>query len=200
MPELSRAHNQYLTLLARILVADDTLLEEAVLAFKRKTGLQPAEERLRDWLLARADAVVNAHPSKIGGLVDSVVGRQRQLIESPTADVSLSPRTAAERLVLHAVRQGRLLAAEEKVKGACKAAFVEPAPKLAQRPTLVVERDLHPPHTPTRHLWALARRVPSSTLKASSCGRGVIASAHPAARIPRSRRPKRLLLPLLLAW
>ena len=101
VPELTLEHNQYLTLLARILVADETLL-----AFRRKTGLHPAEEVLKDWLLARADAVVNAHPSKLGGLVYSVVGGKfRQLIGCPTADVSLTPRAAAEQFVLHAARR-----------------------------------------------------------------------------------------------
>ena len=133
VPELTSEHNQYLTLLARILVADETLLEEAILAFRRKTGLHPAEEVLRDWLLVRADAVVNAHPSKLGGLVYNVVGSKfRQLIGCPTADVSLNCRGAAEQFVLHAARQGRLLALEEQAKAEAEAVLrVEPAPKLA---------------------------------------------------------------------
>ena len=104
--ELSAEQNEYLTLLARILVADDSLLEEATHAFIRRTGLHPDREVLRSWLVARADAVVNAHPAVQveGGPVYSLVSSRFRL---RVDYVTLTPRAAAEQTALHAARQAR---------------------------------------------------------------------------------------------
>ena len=152
--ELSAEQNEYLTLLARILVADDSLLEEATRAFIRRTGLHPDREVLRSWLVARADAVVNAHPAVQveGGPVYSLVSSKFHLrVDCPTADVTLTPRAAAEQTVLHAARQARYLAEAAGAKASAllrqaeaRAAEDASSSSTAKRPTSAPKPSLTP--------------------------------------------------------